>query len=333
MRQALSKVTDLYTHSKTTVLCPDGVASALIIKRAIPHIRVHFLRYNTPEHRELQAHAGMIFCDLTPPADRVQEFVQVGAICLDHHAQAKHIVEAFGALGVFADEKAHPGVSGATLAHDVVWLSLYTAEGSVQRLGRLAGIRDTWQQDSMEWWSATYLAQVLVTLPYAYLESLQTHKVLDLIPLGQALYDERLERLRSLSDSAIFLDDMTFPHGPHGGRRWGVIKYQGVNLRVAVVPTDDVSDVADMLRSKAHIIAGFQYRHEPHAGSLHTRTVYSLRAGLPWDPATSNRINVGEVASALGGGGHTSAAGFTLLNEDDSPYSALLHSLEKALGV
>ena len=106
--------------------CADGLASAMILKDVLPKAKVVFLQYGTPDHVNLVAEEGMIFCDFSPPPARAQEFVDVGAIVLDHHKTAKAVVALFGDLGVFADEKDDPGVSGAVLAYREVWLPLLT---------------------------------------------------------------------------------------------------------------------------------------------------------------------------------------------------------------
>ena len=110
--EVLKAVKTIVAHEK----CPDGIAAALILKDVLPEARVIFCQYSTPEHETLAAEPGMLFADFSPPKARVQEFVDKGAVVLDHHKTAKDIVAAFGDNGVFGDEIAEPGVSGAVLA-------------------------------------------------------------------------------------------------------------------------------------------------------------------------------------------------------------------------
>lgn len=123
--------------------CADGLASAMIIKDVLPDAKVLFFQYGSPDLAALPAEAGMIFCDFSPPANRAQEFVDAGAIVLDHHKTAKDVVALFGALGVYADEKADPGVSGAVLAYREVWLPLIAKKPADQLNAEQQAARST----------------------------------------------------------------------------------------------------------------------------------------------------------------------------------------------
>jgi len=74
-----SKVTKLITHDS----CADGLASAMIVKDALPAVEVVFAQYGTPSLEELEPSPGLLFCDLTPPRARAQAFADAGAICAD----------------------------------------------------------------------------------------------------------------------------------------------------------------------------------------------------------------------------------------------------------
>src|ERR1700679_2840748 len=102
--------------------CTDGIASAMILRSVLPDAEIKFVQYMTPEQVNLEPKEGMLFCDITPVADRVKDFVAVEALVLDHHKTARAVVEAFGSLGAFGDEKADPGVCGAVLAYPHVWI-------------------------------------------------------------------------------------------------------------------------------------------------------------------------------------------------------------------
>ena len=134
--------------------CPDGVASAMILKQVLPDAKVSFVQYNTPEHESMAPEEHALFCDFSPATP--EGWVEKGAIVLDHHKTAKTVVEAFGELGVYADEAAEPGVCGALLAYREVWLQLakeqYEGEAEVvETFSTLAGIRDTWQKHDSRW--------------------------------------------------------------------------------------------------------------------------------------------------------------------------------------
>ena len=106
--------------------CPDGTASAIILKEALdlgPE-QIVFVQHDALEYKEMKAEPGLLFCDCAPPPDRVQEFVDVGTIVLDHHKYSRGIVAAFGERGVFADKEKEPTVSGAGLAYREVWLPM-----------------------------------------------------------------------------------------------------------------------------------------------------------------------------------------------------------------
>lgn len=122
--EKLQTIRTIVTHEN----CSDGLASAMILKSVLPGAQVVFLSYNSAAHKELSAIPGMIFCDFSPYVERVQEFIDAGAIVLDHHKYQKDVVEAFGPNGVFADETSNPGVAGALLAYREVWLPLVKSD-------------------------------------------------------------------------------------------------------------------------------------------------------------------------------------------------------------
>jgi len=142
-KSKLEAVTTIVTHKD----CPDGVASALILRDALPDRRIVFLAHGSAELRDFPAEHGQLWCDIVPPRERVKEFVDAGAIVLDHHRGARDIVEAVAENGVFADEEAEPGVSGALLAYREVSVALGRADARLESFAKLAGVRDTWQRD------------------------------------------------------------------------------------------------------------------------------------------------------------------------------------------
>jgi len=139
--QKLLAVKTIVTHAA----CPDGVASAMILKSILPNAEVLAIHYNSPEQTNLKATEGMLFCDFTPPPERVTEFVEAGALVLDHHIKQKAVVDAFGSNGVFADEKLEPGISGAMLAYREVWLPIVKNKPQGYLQGAVRATYDNWQ--------------------------------------------------------------------------------------------------------------------------------------------------------------------------------------------
>lgn len=155
----LKRVVVVYTHGK----CPDGLASAMILKDAFRMLgtspRIEFLVHGTPEHQAAtDTTEQALFCDIAPRAGS-GSFLDRSRwpIVLDHHKGAEELVRSFGELGVFADEKLEPGVSGAVLAFREVWSLAYEHAArrgrhpidktypQVKDFADSVGARDTWQ--------------------------------------------------------------------------------------------------------------------------------------------------------------------------------------------
>ena len=269
--------------------CSDGRASAILVHQAIPGVEVVEIAHNSPEHLTLPAEPGLLFCDFTPHRSRVQEFVDAGAIVLDHHRGAEDIVRSFGPLGVFADEKRDPGVSGAVLAlrevlgpikgprppfvGDARWRHAET-------LARLVGIRDTWQRLSPEWARACELAAVLCALPLDSCLRRGPRGILEATrDIGPDLVVMRQALVRDAAKNAV--------RTRIGGRR------------VAILSREDlISDVAEMLRDEVDLVIGFAYVQS------------SDRASLKWSLRSRGDVDVAAIAERHGGGGHSAAAGF-----------------------
>lgn len=279
-------ITHLVTHDK----CPDGMATAMIIRDALPRVKVTFLSYNTKAHNELPAEPGMLFCDFTPPQNRVAEFVAAGAICMDHHAKAEDLVKSFGALGVFAHEKRDPGISGASLAYREIWLPIAqanrdfrsTAEAAkVQDFAELAGIRDTWQRQDPRWDEACAQSAALTFWPEQEMLDTPLKSWAQKLCVGQMLYQRGLDHAKRSSDNSVRFVTAK-------GTRCAV--FQG---------TKQTSDAAEYLEDSVDIIIGYASFNEDD----NPVTVFSLRSHTNYD--------VGALCKAHGGGGHSAAAGFT----------------------
>lgn len=269
----------------------------MFVLDAIPGAEVKFLQYNTSEYDALEASPGMLFCDFSPPALRVQEFVDAGAIVLDHHKFAKPVVDAFGELGVFGDEVADPGVCGAYLAYREVWSVLCDGQdveedqrSFAEKIARLIGVRDTWQRLSPDWNEACALSEAIkfypteswlaIGMPF-HLSNFDLWK--ERQATGQMLIEKTQKSVRSTVDKAF---RFTSEKG----------------LRVVLFPRVKLSsDAAEFLHEDADLVVGFDYFGvEDGLASL----VFSTRSHTTFD--------CGAFCKHYSGGGHTKAAGFTV---------------------
>lgn len=287
--------------------CADGTAAALLLLDALPGRRLVWVQYKMPSLRDLRAERGMLFADMTPPADRVEEFVRGGAIVLDHHRGARRIVEAFGEDGVFADEAVEPGVSGAMLAFREVWEPRRKDvaqnggwwEEAVE-LATLAGIRDTWQKKHPRWRDACAQAAALCFWPFNRLVSAGICELGDsMIPIGDVLLekDDAVAR-RCLAESAGFVVE--------GGGT-------SADLRVVIFEgsSHETSDTADMVEANVGLVLGWHYLVEQ---GVHWLMVSCRsRGGFACDL----------FAQAHGGNGHSGSAGFRVRPTVENPYYQL----------
>jgi oligoribonuclease NrnB/cAMP/cGMP phosphodiesterase (DHH superfamily) len=300
----LERVKTIVSHAD----CPDGIASALILRGALGEARVTFVEHNTPEQRDLPATEGMIFCDVVPPRERTQEFVEAGAIVLDHHRAARDVVESFGDRGVFADEKTEPGISGAPLAHREVWCALRDDDERVRRFATLAGIRDCWLTDHPDWEEAA--AQSAALLFFGY-EAIARE-----LPKGAA---------PCLSETQMDVGRRQRAQRMATARETADRKLYRLRPDVAVYNDRDrlLSDVAGLAfdtDSSLRVVGGFHYKVTSDGAML---MVCSLRS-------RGDDVDVAAIAKRQGGGGHTSAAGFGVPVTEDSPNP--LAVIDAALG-
>lgn len=308
--EQLASIRIIVTHRYADSVCPDGLASALILQDVLPNARIVFLDHNSQEHREIPAEPGMLFCDIVPTRERAQEFVDAGAWVLDHHKHSKDIVDMFGDRGVFADETKEQGVSGAVLAYREVWVAGdYNAKACARtwleicEFARLAGIRDTWQKANPSWRLACEQAEMLRFQGEAILSKGGLDHALSpySAQLGNVLFERAIQRAKSLALQAYAM--------------------RVNDMRIAAIPSKEISDAADHIDG-VDIVAGFQYRVENSVAGQQLKLEVSLRS--------RTGVDVGALAKKLGGGGHTAAAGFALNSypqDDTGPYEKIARAL------
>jgi len=306
--EKLRAVKKIVCHGPT---CADGLASAIILQDALRsnNPEIVFCQYGK-EQEQLKAEPHMLLCDFSPHKDRVQEFVDAGAIVLDHHRWTKDVVAQFGDLGVFADEVDEPGVSGAVLAYREVWKPLMenTLKGSVEwaaveRFASLAGVYDTWQTKDSRWFEGRVQERTLRTFAPKELlgqeDFFATHSWwAEKLAVGKVLVD----KLDAQVDRAL---RQSYRYNTSKGTR--VIIFEDASL---------TSMAAEVVGDAADLIVGFSYGIED---DNQCRMIISTRSHTGY--------NCMELAGAFGGGGHTAAAGFSKVwpvkDGSKDPYSVV----------
>lgn len=102
----------------------------------------------------------------------------------------------------------------------------------------------------------------------------------------------------------------------------------GQGLVYTTVGTDHRGDLPELAMER--VIDTLRRAHEAEVAAVFKQTDDGIWKGSLRSKST---INVGNVARALGGGGHTYAAGYTGTTDLDSMISALLNELENVAGV
>lgn len=291
----LKAITHLVVHNDA-----DGIASAMIVKDVLPEVRVSVVRYDSPEHKGLPAVPGMAFCDFSPYTDRVDDFVKVGAIVLDHHDTQKPIVDAFGELGVYGENDKTE--AGAYLAYREVWVPLMGERDQkiggvpgfdvmradalrqrVEEFALLTSIRDTWKTDHPRWREACEQSEALHFWPdEKLLSGIPSDDWGQLLHLGPMLFQRKLKAAHRCIG---------------GGRRWTSDK--GTRC-IAFVGIYQVSDAAEILDdTDIDLVLAFTYYMQEGKPFLRV----SCRSHTGWD--------VGAFARTFpGGGGHKESSGF-----------------------
>lgn len=322
--EKLKQVKTVVVHAH----CPDGMASAILLKDALPHARVVFLQHGTKEAEEFHAVPGLLYCDFCPPEKRAMEFVDAGTVVLDHHKTSKNTVMMFGDNGVYADNEVDTedkAVSGAMLAYRHVWNPIAgTTNWSTARYTRdramnfalLAGIRDTWQSKSDLWKDACAQAEALMFYPVdfwmnqmlpAHGAEIKCHEGIygDEIKYRDGIFSSgpdgsrqnALANCLKIGNILLAKKDESVAEAIRSAHRFTTIK----GLRViAFNSTSLTSDAAEKLGKEADVVAGFAYKMDDGKAVISIST----RSHTGFDCA--------ELAKRFGGGGHKAAAGFSI---------------------
>lgn len=300
--------------------CADGTTAAMFLHDVLPDAKIRFLQYGTSEYQNLTAEPGMLFCDISPSPDTYRQFIDAGALILDHHKSAQTIVEAFGENGVFGDEIMDPGVCGAFLAYREVWFRLKNTDGKFGpspmeagiggQIARLAGIRDTWQRQDSTWDEACVLAETMRFYP---VESWLIDSPFS--TENQAWWRERM----AVGQILIERNDTAVKKAVGGGYRFTTsrgtrcVLFSGIRLS---------SDAAEFVGDTADLVVGFDYVGVEQGQAV---LVYSTRSHVDFDCMN--------FCKAHGGGGHTKAAGFSVKFDpkisSQDPYQTFEMLLEK----
>ena len=304
--EVLQSVRVVVSHRYPENACADGLASAMIIKDVLPDVEYRFFAHNTRAYDELVAEPGMLFVDITPPMARVTEFRERGAIVLDHHKDREELVASFGERGVFAHEARDPGVSGALLAFEHVWMPFYGRAGirswqlekkRIRHFAEVAGVRDTWQRSHPLWKTACEQAAVLLFFPIedwldGEFEPLDPERLAQRMDLGPHLIARFQQETATLVKSAYAFTTEKF-------------------LRVVVLPSVRISDAAELFASAADVVVGFSFHVEDGKPSMRM----SFRS---FKGHGGKSVDVSEIARIFpGGGGHKHAAGGSMRLDND----------------
>lgn len=311
--EALRAVRSIIVHRGNSAPCPDGRASALILHAALPHAHIAEMVYNSPEHKRLMAEPGMLFCDFSPPKDRLQEFVDAGAIVIDHHHP--DVVAPFAAVGrgVWGDNA--KGESGARLAYREVLVPITERpilhHDPESDLAHLAAIRDTWQSKHRDWKDACEVSAALLFPPLDDLLAMTPLAALRFAAqFGPMLLKKQRLAAQAAADTAVTL------------------RIRNGDFRLAIIADHHaISDAAEILGDRADLVTAFEYVHD---SPTQVRLVVHLRS--------RGTVDCQAIARHYpGGGGHKGAAGFPapidVLEHPVSPYEVARDLIENALYV
>ena len=302
---------DLLNVKKIVVhkFCHDGTSSAMIIKDVLHDVEVFFAGHKDKEYLELKAEPGLLFCDISPPEGREKEFLKARSIVLDHHIKCEKVIKEFEAAGLGAYGEMDEGVSGAVLAYRHVWMPLEekakTDKRMVCSLQRLAGIRDTYQKDSIEWVDAQEQTEALAF--YSSNHYLDENHPCGILPQEKEIGKIISERNNEIVKRAV---ERAFIH------HWNGIK-------VAIIPGHKIiSDAAEELRKTGvPITFAFGFKVSDHGSPF-----------IAISSRSDGSFDCNKFGDNYGGGGHVQAAGGIVVDVTEktmSPYVEIARMLEE----
>lgn len=301
--EKLKKVKKIIAHK----YCHDGTSSAMIIKDVLHDADVEFYSHKDKAYLDLEAQEGMLFCDISPPPGRDQEFIDTKAIVLDHHEKTKDTVLKFQEHGLGVYGETQDGISGAVLAYNHVWLPLIdlarTDKIHVCRLQRLAGIRDTYQKDSIEWDDAQEQTEAIAFYPINhFLNNHIAGITAEENVIGRIIKEKTEDFIKRAAETAY--------------------TYFWKDRKIAILSGHRViSDASEELRKQGcSIVFSFTYKNTTDGLFLS----YSSRSDGSFD--------CNKFAGYFGGGGHIRAAGgigFEVNSNTLNPYSVIRKAVSK----
>lgn len=318
--EKLLAVETIVVHAYGDGMCPDGLASAIILDDILPGREIVFATHGG---RPIEPKPNTLFCDICPPDLLVKEFQAVGAIVLDHHkgyeGAQERITKSFE-HHVFADEVLEPGVSGALLAFRHVWkpvhahiaekwpnLDINAYAGGldpefVERFAALVGVRDTFQKKSPDWQEANEQMRALLFYPPSHWVSSEAWGRSER-PVNILRKVQRVDYMARMAVGKISLVKKVEDTKKQAAQALHFISDGGVN--VVVFPSRYVSDVA--LLVEAEFVLGFQY---------------VIEGGQPYMEISTRShgdFDCAAFCAFFKGGGHTKAAGCKIKIEPDDP--------------
>ena len=300
--------------------CADGLASAMILKFALQCNNIKFVKHNSQEHENLEPVEGLLFCDFSPHKSRTQDFVDVGAIVLDHHA--RETVEPFGNLSVFADAKTEPGVSGAVLAYRHVFLplldgmrgrltaDLFTREKKILLdFAETCGVYDTWQTSSPLWKKSREYTEALHFVPRDTWMVTHPLSLKDKLDFGKFLVAKKDATVASMFKEAL---------------RTRVDAYKV--LIVQVHDATSINDITELAGNDVDIVAGFKFYCEDNSDRCDWTNDFPKNAKMKVSLRSHKGYDVRELAKRYGGGGHAAAASFVqdITWRHENPYERII---------
>lgn len=295
--EKLKKVRTIYCHQN----CPDGIGAALICAASYytnhfsPEIK--FIQYGTKEHEHLVPDHGQMFIDITPPKNRWNEWVEYEPIVLDHHETCKEVTLKLN--GIYGDENE----SGSTLAFKYVMSQFVNSNSvigykSINNWGifaHLSMIRDTWKSNDQRWEMS--LANSRGVMFYDINELINKAKS------GKLNFKKIMKNggrlVKKINDKSKLLAKSAYTFG---------ISKNDCTLKCAIYNCTEniISETSNILIDDGCDLAISYFISFDGEDMI---TTVSLRS--------NDKIDSSKIAEKLGGGGHSKAAGFKMVNDTD----------------